>query len=88
VDKKPNHTVKLVFKETEDKKEGITFVNIFLEVEGREIDPELISGQGATLAETWGYEILGFIESYMREQLAQNQMSGYVLAAPKKKDMN
>ncbi len=90
----PNKEVKLVFKEEWNEEEGIMFMNIFLEAPGREITPLLISQRGdelpdgPTVAELWGFEMLEFIQAYIREQLQQGQMGGYLLKVPKKKDMN
>ena len=87
---KPNTTIKLVFKETWSEEDQITFLNIFLEKEegGREVNVELISGNEATIAETWGHEMLGFVEDFLRRQLNGGEMQGFMLSMPKKKDMN
>lgn len=81
---RPNHKVKLVFEQKED--EDVTYINIFIEADGREITPDLIVHGNPTLAETWGHDMLGFIEDLLRRMLNGNK--GYVLAMPKKKDMN
>lgn len=90
---RPNSTVHLTFKEEVDEASGILFMNIYLEAEGRPITPMLVSSraelpEGPTLAEVWGFEMLQFVESYLREMLHQGQMNGYVVQMPKKKDMN
>lgn len=92
---RPNNTVRLVFKESTNDKEGVTFLQMFLEGEegGRDITNSLLARreeppEGPTLAECWGVETLQFIEAYMREQVAQNQLNGFVLQTPKKRDMN
>lgn len=86
--KQPNTTVKLVFQETLNEEEGLTFLNIYLEKDGREINQELIIKGEPTIAEQWGHEMLGFVEDYLRRQLTNNELKGYLLTMPKKKDMN
>lgn len=80
-----NHTVKLVFREVESKDEELTFLNIFVECDGREITSKL---DDPTLSEVWATETLAFLESYLRETIAQGQINAAVMTAPKKKDMN
>ena len=84
----PNNRVAIVFEETLNEEEGYTFLNIYLEKEGRDIDPDLIAKGEPTHAEMWGHEMLGFIEDYLKIQLKSGEMKGYLLAMPKKKDMN
>ncbi len=81
----PNHIVKIVFKEVESKDQELTFLNIYLEADGREITSKI---DEPTLAEVWATETLAFLESYLRESISQNQINAAVMTAPKKKDMN
>ena len=81
----PNRTVKIVFKEVESKEQDLTFLNIYVEAEGREITSKV---ENPTLAEIWASETLAFLESYLRESIEQNQINAAVMAAPKKRDMN
>jgi hypothetical protein len=86
----PNTTVKIVFKETWNEEEGVTFLNIYVEKPegGREIDAELVAKGQPTLAEQWGYEMLGFVEDLLRMKLQNGGLQGHLLTLPNKKDMN
>lgn len=81
----PNNTVKIVFKEVESKEQELTFLNIYLEADGREITSKV---EEPTLSEVWATETLAFLESYLRESISQNGINAAVMTAPKKKDMN
>lgn len=83
----PNTEVKLVFRE-QDGEGGITFLNIFIEKDGREITPDLMVNGDPTVAEQWGHEMLGFVEDFLRMQLGEKKLNGNLLVMPKKKDMN
>lgn len=84
----PNTRVSLVFEETLNEEEGLTFLNVFVEGNGRPIDVNLITKGEPTLSEQWGYEMLGFVEDYLRMKINGGDMKGHLLVMPKKKDMN
>lgn len=86
--KQPNKIVKMVFEEcTTDDKE-IVALKVFIEAPNRDLDEEWAQCDDPTLSEVWATEVMGFVESYMHRQMMENDVNGFVMATPKKGDMN
>lgn len=90
MDKKANKIVKMVFEECTTDQPDIVALKVFIQTEdgGRELNEEWAQCENPTLSEIWATETMAFIESYMHRQMMEQDVNGYVMATPKKGDMN
>lgn len=85
---KPNKIVKMVFEECTTDQPDVVALKVFIEAPDRELDEKWATCEDPTLAEIWATETMAFIESYMHRQMMEQDVNGYVMATPKKGDMN
>ncbi len=84
----PNKVVKMVFEECHTDDKDIVALKVFIEAPNRDLDEEWAQCDDPTLSEVWATEVMGFVESYMHRQMMESDVNGFVMATPKKGEMN
>lgn len=84
----PNKKVTMVFEEIPTDEADILALKVFLDTPNRPLDEAWCVCDNPSLAEVWAVEVMSFVEDYMKRQMMNQDVNGFVMTVPKKGDMN